>query len=338
METRIETAEHDRIVERALGWIDAGKGAALATVIRTWGSAPRPTGSQLAISSEAELAGSVSGGCVEGAVAAEALEALEDGAPRVLTFGVSDEEAFAVGLACGGEISVLVEPVGVGRGPDEALLRDLAAARAARRAAVYAVNPKTWERRLLGAAEAGPLAEAAAAARRTDRSGFDEAGEWFLGVHNPPLKLAVVGAVHIAQPLMTMARLSGYDPVLIDPREAFGSAARFPGERIEHDWPDEALARLGLDERTAVVTLTHDPKLDDPAIRAALRAPVFYLGCLGSKKTHAKRVARLSEAGFSEAEIGRIHAPVGLDIGAKSPAEIAVSILAEMTAALRGAA
>ncbi len=334
----METAEHDRIVEKALGWIDAGKGAALATVIRTWGSAPRPTGSQLAISSEAELAGSVSGGCVEGAVAAEALEALEDGKPRVLTFGVSDEDAFAVGLACGGEISVLVEPVGVGKGPDEALLRDLAAARAARRAAIYAVKPETWERKLLSPGEGGALAEAAATARRSHRSGFDESGEWFLGVHNPPLKMAVVGAVHIAQPLMTMARLAGYDPVLIDPREAFGSSDRFPGERIEHDWPDEALGRLGLDERTAVVTLTHDPKLDDPAIRAALKSPIFYLGCLGSKKTHAKRVARLKEAGFTDEEIGRIHAPVGLDIGAKSPAEIAISIMAQATAVLRGAA
>ncbi len=333
----METAAHDRIVEQALGWIDAGKGAALATVIRTWGSAPRQAGAQLAISSDAELMGSVSGGCVEGAVAAEALEALEDGACRVLSFGVSDEEAFAVGLACGGEIRVMVEPVGVGRGPDEALIRDLAAARAARRAAVYAVNPETWERRLVLPGSGDPLEAEAAAARRADRSGFDESGAVFLGVHNPPLKMAVVGAVHIAQPLMQMARLTGYDPILIDPREAFGSAARFPGEVISHDWPDEALAALGLDDRTAVVTLTHDPKLDDPAIRAALRAPVFYLGCLGSKKTHAKRVDRLKEAGFSEEEIARIHAPVGLDIGAKSPAEIAVSIMAEVTARLRGA-
>lgn len=333
----MDRAAHDRIVEQALDWIDAGKGAALATVIRTWGSAPRQAGAQLAISSDAELMGSVSGGCVEGAVAAEALESLEDGACRVLSFGVSDEEAFAVGLACGGEIRVLVEPVGVGRGPDEALMRDLAAARASRRAAVYAVNPETWERRLILPGGGDPLEAEAAAARRADKSGFDEAGAVFLGVHNPPLKMAVVGAVHIAQPLMTMARLTGYDPVLIDPREAFGSAARFPGETISHDWPDEALAALGLDERTAIVTLTHDPKLDDPAIRAALRAPVFYLGCLGSKKTHAKRVERLKEAGFGDEEIARIHAPVGLDIGAKSPAEIAVSIMAEVTARLRGA-
>lgn len=329
-------AAHDRIVEQALAWIGEGKGAALATVIQTWGSAPRPTGSQLAISSEAELAGSVSGGCVEGAVAAEALEALEDGACRVLSFGVSDEEAFAVGLACGGEIRVMVEPIGVGRGPDREMIEEVAAARAGREAVIYAVNPETWERRLLRPGADGPLAEAAAAARRTDKSAFD--GDWFLGVHNPPLRMAVIGAVHIAQPLMQMARLAGYDPVLIDPREAFGSSARFPGETISHDWPDDALAEFGLDARTAVVTLTHDPKLDDPAIMRALRAPVFYLGCLGSKKTHAKRVARLTEAGFSEAEIAKIHAPVGLDIGAKSPAEIALSIMAQITERLRKAA
>ena len=337
MTTHNDRAAHDQIVEQALAWITAGKGAALATVIETWGSAPRPTGSQLAISSEAELMGSVSGGCVEGAVAAEALEALEDGDCRVLEFGVSDDEAFAVGLACGGKIRVMVEPIGVGRGPDLAMIEDLSAARASREAVIYAVDPKTWQRRLIRPNADDPLAEAAATARRTDKSGFAPDSDWFLGVHNPPLRLAVVGAVHIAQPLMQMARLTGYDAVLIDPREAFGSAARFPGEVISHDWPDEALAAFGLDARTAVVTLTHDPKLDDPAIMAALKSPIFYLGSLGSKKTHAKRVARLTEAGFTENDIARIHAPVGLDIGAKSPAEIAVAVLAEMTLRLRTA-
>ena len=328
-----DRAEHDQIVEQALTWMDEGKGAALATVIQTWGSAPRPTGSQLAISSEAELMGSVSGGCVESAVAAEALEALEDGDCRVLSFGVSDEEAFAVGLACGGEIRVMVEPIDVGRGPDRAMIEAIAKARAEREAVIYAVNPETWERRLIHSGGDDPLENAAVVARRADKSGFTD--EWFLGVHNPPLRMAVVGAVHIAQPLMKMARLAGYDAVLIDPREAFGSAARFPGEVIDHDWPDEALDKFGLDERTAVVTLTHDPKLDDPAIRKALRSPIFYLGCLGSKKTHAKRVARLTEEGFSETDIAKIHAPVGLDIGAKSPAEIAISVMAEITERLR---
>ncbi len=326
-------AAHDQIVEQALAWIDAGKGAALATVVQTWGSAPRPVGSLLAISDQAELAGSVSGGCVESAVAAEALEALEDGACRTLSYGVSDEEAFGVGLACGGEIRVVVEPIDVGQGPDASLLRALAEARASRSAVTYAVNTKTWERRLIAPDADDPLAEEVADIRLTDKSGF--AGDWFLGVHNPPLRLAVIGAVHIAQPLMQMARLAGYDATLIDPREAFAAEARFPGETITHDWPDEALKTHGLDARTAVVTLTHDTKLDDPAIMTALRSPIFYLGCLGSNKTNGLRKNRLKEAGFSDDEIARINGPVGLDIGAKSPAEIAISIMAEMTEHLR---
>ena len=327
------SADHDQIVEQALAWIDAGKGAALATVVQTWGSAPRPAGSLLAISSEAGLAGSVSGGCVESAVAAEALEALEDGACRILSYGVSDEEAFGVGLACGGEIRIMVEPIDVGQGPDHALLQSLAGARARREAVVYAVNTATWDRRLIGPNDDDPLSETIAAMRVTDKSGFT--GDWFLGVHNPPLRLAVIGAVHIAQPLMQMARLVGYDATLIDPREAFAAEARFPGETIIHDWPDEALKAHGLDARTAVVTLTHDTKLDDPAIRTAISSPVFYLGCLGSKKTNAARTARLREAGFTDKQIARIHGPIGLDIGAKSPAEIAISIMAEMTDRLR---
>ena len=320
----------DDIPETALAWHRQGRGAVLATVVETWGSAPRPVGSQLAVSGESEIAGSVSGGSVEGAVVAEALEALEDGRPRILTFGVSDDEAFAVGLACGGTIRVLVEPVG--RSIPEALLADLVAARAARRATAYVVDTESWERRLAGPDDA-TLGEAIAERMRADRSGFE--GAVFIGVHNPPLRMVVVGAVHIAQPLLQMARLAGYDPLLVDPREAFATASRFPGETIVEDWPDEALQAHGLDSRTAVVTLTHDPKLDDPAIRTALRSDVFYLGCLGSTRTHAKRVRRLREAGFSDAEIARIHAPVGLDIGARSPAEIALSIMAEITRVLR---
>jgi xanthine dehydrogenase accessory factor len=250
-----------------------------------------------------------------------------------MTFGVSDDEAFAVGLACGGQIRVIVEPVGAHI--SEETLAELVAARAARETIALAVNPGTWERRLVRPDTDDPLAEALAVRARADKSGFEDA--WFVGVHNPPLRMVVVGAVHIAQPLLTMARLAGYDPVLIDPREAFGSQARFPGETILHEWPDAALTAHGLDARTAVVTLTHDPKLDDPAIRVALASACFYLGCLGSTRTHAKRVARLQESGFTPEQIARIHAPVGLDIGAKSPAEIAISIMAQITDRLRRA-
>lgn len=324
----MQRAEHDSIPELALRWHREGRGAALASVVETWGSAPRPVGSLLAISGDGQIMGSVSGGCVEGAVVAEAMDALADGRPRLLTYGVSDETAFAVGLACGGTIRVLVDPVGPSL--PEAMLADLVAARDTRSAVALATHLETWDHRLLG-----PEASEALAARfRGDKSGVDEDG-WFTAIHNPPLRMIVVGAVHIAQPLLTMARTCGYDPVLIDPRAAFGSDARFPGETILPDWPDEAVTALTPDARTAVVTLTHDPKLDDPAIRATLASPAFYLGCLGSTRTHAKRLDRLRAEGVPEADIARIHAPVGLNIGAMSPAEIALSILAQITQRLR---
>ena len=316
----------DDIPALALDWHRAGRGAVLASVVETWGSAPRPVGSQLVIDREGAMQGSVSGGCVEGAVITEALDALEDGNARLLDFGVSDDDAFAVGLACGGRIRVLVEPVGAAL--SEALLAELVAARTARRPVAVVTDLDGPARRL-----AGP--QDFPARFRGDQSGIEPDGRTFIAIHNPPLRMIIVGAVHIAQPLIAMARLAGYDPVIVDPRPAFGAAARFPGEVILEDWPDEALAAHGLDPRTAVVTLTHDPKLDDPAITAALRSDVFYLGCLGSTRTHAKRVERLTGAGFSPDAIARVHAPVGLHLGARSPAEIAVSIMAQVTQVLR---
>ncbi len=327
----MDRADHDRIPEIALSWLATGKSAALATVVQTWGSAPRPQGSQLVISGDADIQGSVSGGCVESAVVAEALDALENGQSRVLEYGVSDDDAFAVGLACGGTIRVMVEPIGVGNGPDRAMIEELVEARAARTPMIYAVNPETWERRFVRGDD--PLGEAAEAARYADKSGFE--GDWFLGVHNPPLRMIVVGAVHIAQPLLVMAREAGYDPFLIDPREAFGATHRFPDQPISNDWPDEAIEAYGIDGRTALITLSHDPKIDDPALTTALGSAAFYIGALGSKRTHAKRVVRLEEAGISPSDISKIHSPIGADIGSKSPAEIAISIMAEVTERLR---
>ena len=319
------------IPEIALDWHRAGRGAVLATVIETWGSAPRQAGSQVAIAGDGTFMGSVSGGCVEGAVVSEAIDALAEGRARVLTFGVTDDQAFAVGLACGGTIRVLVEPVG--QALTEAMLQALVDARASRSAAAYLVNTETWRRRLFGG-PADPMADAVQSRLRSDKSGMED-GDWFIAVHNPPLRMIVVGAVHIAQALLPMARACGYDPFLIDPRGAFAAQTRFPGEVINDDWPDEAMLALRPDARTAVVTLTHDPKLDDPALLGALASPAFYIGCLGSTRTHAKRLDRLRSAGVTEAQIARLHAPVGLDIGAKSPAEIAVSILAQITQTLR---
>ncbi|WP_299962269.1 XdhC/CoxI family protein [uncultured Roseobacter sp.] len=311
--------------EQALAWHEAGRGAVLATVVETWGSAPRRTGAQLVIAGDGEMQGSVSGGCVEGAVVLEATEALEQGSQRLLEYGVSDGDAFAVGLACGGTIRVLVEPVGSVL-PEE-LLRQLTQARAERRPVAYEINLETGARQLRTDGYPDRFA--------MDRSGFEAEGAVFVAIHNPPLRLAIVGAVHIAQALVPMARIAGYDPFIVDPRAAFGSEARFPGERILSDWPDEALSEIGVDSRTAVLLLTHDPKLDDPALQIALKSDTFYIGALGSTRTHAARRARLSEAGFSEADLARIHGPVGLDIGAASPQEIAVSILAQMTRVLR---
>ena len=322
------------ILAQALAWHRDGTGAALATVLQTWGSAPRPAGSVLAVSGAGDMAGSVSGGCVEGDVVLEAIEALQAGAPRILEYGVSDDDAIGLGLACGGTIRVLVEPVGPG-GLPEPQLGEIVGALENRRPIARAVVPGAPGGRLLRPGDAG-LAAGLAERFRSGKSGQE--GEEFVTVFNPPVRVVVVGAVHIAQALLPMLRLAGFDTHLIDPRGAFASASRFPGEEILDDWPDEALAALKPDRHTAVVTLTHDPKLDDPAIRAALAADVFYLGCLGSRRTHARRLERLAAAGLEPGALARIHAPVGLNIGAAGPGEIAASILAEIIAALRQAA
>ena len=206
------------------------------------------------------------------------------------------------------------------------------------RAIVRASNLSTGEERLIDPAkDTSPLGLESGRAARADQSGpvEIEGQSWFLGVFNPPLDLVIVGAAHIAQPLSTMAQMAGYGVRIVDPRTAFATSERFPGLPISHEYPDEALAKAPLGSRSALVALTHDPKVDDPALTTALRSPCFYIGALGSKKNHAARLARLKESGFSDADLARIHGPIGLSIGAKSPAEIAVSILAEMTLRLR---
>ena len=314
--------------EQALAWIDAGKSVVLATVVQTWGSAPRPAGALMAISEEVELSGSVSGGCVENAVIEEALEIMQGGMPRILKFGVSDDNAFEAGLACGGEIQVMLTAIGGDQGLNPALLRELVAARAQHKAVALMTNIDTWRYRL------AYIEDNALAARfASDKSGYE--AEWFVGIHNPPLRLLIIGAVHIAQPLVQMARIAGFDVTVIDPREAFANNARFPDTKLVLEWPDAALLELNLDSRVAVVTLTHDPKMDDEALKLCMRSPIFYLGALGSVRTHAKRLARLSADGCTDTELARIHAPVGLKIGAKTPAEIALSVMAEITNVLR---
>ncbi len=227
-----------------------------------------------------------------------------------------------------------------------ALLDRLVADRAAKRPAALVTDLADGSQAIVRegdvegdlALDEAALAEVRLALRRDDSDILEAAGRrYFVQVHNPPPRLFLVGAVHIAQALAPMAALTGYGVSVIDPRRSFATDARFPGLALSHDWPDEAMAALGLDSRTAVVTLTHDPKLDDPALASALRSPAFYIGALGSKRTHAGRLARLAKDGFSPADLARIHGPVGLAIGALSPAEIAVSILAQITAVRRAA-
>jgi len=316
----------DQIPETAQAWHTAGKGAVLATVIETWGSAPRRVGGQMVINADGDMQGSVSGGCVEGAVILEAQEALDTGQTGVLEYGVSDGDAFAVGLACGGKIRVLLEPIGDTGLPPQ-MLCDLVDARANRVPVAYVVDLDSYQRRLAFDGYDDLF--------RLDRSGIQEGTQTFVGLHNPPVRVVIVGAVHIAQTLVPMLRLVGIDPIIIDPRDGFASQARFGGVDIIPDWPDEALHTLRPDARTGIVLLTHDPKLDDPALQIALASDVFYIGVLGSKRTHAKRIDRLNDMGFKDDDIARICGPIGLNIGAATPAEIAASILGQIVQTLR---
>jgi len=331
------------ILRQAQAWRDEGHRVALATVVATWGSAPRPVGGYMAVCETGAFVGSVSGGCVEAAVVDEAQKAISEGAPRSVTYGVSDEDAWMVGLACGGKVRIWIMPVGDG-GLGDDMLDALVRAREAGEPTVLATWLASGAHELLrksgGALEGGsaPLdAEAALKALLADRATLveTEAGALFLRPHNPPACVIIVGAAHVAQALVPLAATAGFDVVVVDPRAAFASEERFPGVRIVRSWPAEALSELGVDHRTAVVTVTHDPKLDDPALVAALQANPFYIGALGSRRTHASRLARLEADGVDPTELQRIHAPIGLDIGARTPQEIAVSIIAEIVKALR---
>ena len=326
------------LLATALEWLARGRGVAIATVLQTWGSAPQPVGSQLLIDADGNFLGSVSGGCVEAEVVAQASDVIATGAPKELEFGVEDDTAWKVGLACGGSIRVFVEPLAADS-PDgvlHRLLRDVEA----RRAVALITNLATGARSLahspghLGQDLAPALYEAFRCDKSMKLAGTD--GELFINVFNPTPRLIVVGAVHIAQQLVPMARALGHEVIILDPRSAFATEERFGDTRIVREWPDEALPKIGLDSRTALIALTHDAKIDDPALIAALASDAFYVGALGSRKTHAKRVERLRQAGVPDLDIERIRAPIGLDLGAQGAAEIALSIVAEITAVQRG--
>jgi xanthine dehydrogenase accessory factor len=335
------SARDPSIIPRALNWLAEGRSVALATAIQTWGSAPQPVGSLLAIDGQGNFIGSVSGGCVEAEVVAEAGEVLSSGRPKTLQFGVEDGTAWKVGLACGGTIRIYLESLETRRGREaDGLLHELVGELEVRRKVALVTELVSGARSLAHSPEdLGPsLAPALGEAFRLDRSvaleGAD--GEMFINVFSPTIRVVIIGAVHVAQALAPMARALGYEVVVVDPRTAFATEERFGDIRIMHDWPDEALSALGLDAATAVVVLSHDAKLDDAALIAALRSEAFYVGALGSKKTHAARVDRLNEARVTAADIVRIHAPIGLDIGAQGAPEIALSIIAEIAAVQRG--
>ncbi len=314
------------ILPTALEWHVSGIGAAVATVIRTWGSAPRPVGSQLAVSGEGDIIGSVSGGCVEGAVIIEALNTLKTGRNVILEYGVSDEDAFAVGLACGGNIQILVEPVGFGL--SETIVAELVCRCQRREPVAYSIDIKSGVNKVItldindGKKNVG-----------THTSGFY--GAEFLVIYEKPLRMAVIGGVHIAQPLVSIARMSGFAVMVIDPRSTFLNAIRFPNVELSNLWPDEALKAFKPDSRTAIITLSHDPKIDDLGLIEALNSNCFYIGCLGSKKTHSKRLDRLSKIVNSDVCLSRLHGPIGLNIQSRTPTEIAISIMAEVIQSLR---
>lgn len=317
----------------ARAWLEAGRPVAMATVIDTWGSAPVRAGGQMAIADVDEFQGSVSGGCVEADVIASGLDVIETGRPETLSFGIADETAWRAGLACGGKIRVHV--VRLDPKDDLAYLDELGSAAAERRPLVVKTRLSDGQRNIAsGDQSADP--EIAEALRR-GRSAIDAGGETFLHALTPPPRIVIVGATHIGQHLATMATASGYDVKVLDPRSAFASPARFNASQIVTGWPEDGLAKFAADPFTAIVTLTHVDQIDDEALTIALKSPCRYIGSLGSRKTHAKRVARLKDAGFSDDDIARIHAPIGINIAAETPGEIATSILAEIIAAFRKA-
>lgn len=297
--------DNGSVIAKAIEW--RGATMALATVTSTWGSAPRPRGSHMVVREDGRFEGSISGGCVETDVLQRAAEVIAGRAAHMQTYGVADGDAWEVGLPCGGEIAVLVQPVDES-GFAPRLFDRIAQENAIGRALTLATD----------------LTEGVT--REAARDGD------FLNRYDPPRRLLIVGAVQIAQSLAPLAQAIGVTPVVIDPRGRFLTEERFPGVELDDRWPDEAVAARAPGEATAVVTLSHDIKIDDPALMAALRAPTGYVAALGSRRSHAARLDRLREAGFSAVDLARIDGPAGLDIGAIGAAEIALSITAGMIA------
>jgi xanthine dehydrogenase accessory factor len=337
------------ILPDILNWLVDDEPIALAIVVETWGSSPRKAGAKMALTPGGKISGSVSGGCVEAAVFEAGVETLKTGHPKLLHYGVADEEAWQVGLACGGMIDIFVKPlnrafferqrmeiesnrrfavVTVLQGPDQLLGREI----------LVTENGEVTD--ALGEGLDGILIEKACQAiseRRSQRFSLSPATvtlQFFVDVTNPPPTLIIVGGVHTAIALTSIAKTLGFQTVVVDPRKAFGSQERFPHvDRLIQSWPDEAFSSIDINTETAIAMFTHDPKIDDPAIKIALNSPAFYIGALGSPKTQEKRRHRLMGEGFTADQIDRIHGPIGIEIGGETPEEIALAVMAEIVAA-----
>ena len=301
------------VINTAHIWDKEKRDFSLALVVKTWGSSPRQVGSMMLIRDDGHIVGSVSGGCVEGSVIFSAKKILAECSAEILDFGVPDQDAWSVGLSCGGKISVFVCPR---KKIQAGLFEKLNSANVNRE--IFQIE---CDFRL------GEIFESKSLNLNDDCLSLKLI---------PKPRLFIVGAVHITQYLIPMAKEAGFELVLIDPRSHFATNERFPNIEIMNDWPDDALKKFRLNENDCLITLTHDPKIDDPALLIALNSPLFSISCLGSKKTHASRKARLQKQGISEEQLRRINGPAGLDINAKNPAEIAVSILAELIKDWRG--
>lgn len=306
-------AEVDDILTPLSVWLKDKRKIALATVISTWGSAPRPVGGQMAIDQNGEIIGSVSGGCIEGAVITEGIKSLSDGKTRVKDYGISNDMAWEIGLACGGELKVLIQPLQI----EDKIIFSLVESIRKREVIKLKINTKSGLRTI-------------DKSMSQQSSSFNQLMNEFIHIIDPKPRLFIIGAVHIAQELIKLATIADFEIILIDPRDHFATEKRFPNCKIINDWPDNALSKFKFDKATHLVTLTHDPKIDDPALIYSLKKNIGYVGSLGSKKTHKKRCERLSLLGFNQNDLNKIHGPIGLDIKAKNPAEIAISILGEI--------
>jgi xanthine dehydrogenase accessory factor len=329
-------------------WHAEGKRIAIATVVQTWGSSPRRVGSKMVVTSEGQFSGSVSGGCVENAVIEAALEVIKTGQARLLHFGVADETAWEVGLACGGSIDIFVKAfdpeffapvwdawtdeseadhITVIRGQGEIVGREMLIRRDETRIGNIS---RDWDPKV------SELAIENFSQRTSRRLLLDVHTEIFLERISPPPTLIAVGGVHITIALAILAKTLGYRTVIVDPRSVWANEERFPNvDQLIQAWPQDAFRQVNLTRSTAIVMLTHDPKLDDPALKIALNSPAFYVGALGSKTTNAKRRERLLNHGLTEEQLSCLHAPIGLKIGAETPEEIALAIMSEVVSAYR---